>query len=107
MISDADIEKAIDFLRDSADKAARARAERLYLDEFSKPLKAGIMREATSESLGAQEARAYSDPRYQQHLEAFKEAVHRDEYNRYMRDAADAKIRAWQTMKATERAGKI
>jgi hypothetical protein len=107
MISDEDVEKAIDFLRDSADKSARARAERLYLEEFSRPLKSSIMREVAGESLGAQEARAYCDPRYQNHLVAVKEAIHRDEYNRYMRDAANAKIEAWRTFKASERAGKI
>jgi hypothetical protein len=107
MISDDDIEKAIAYLINNADKAARARAERIYLDEYCKPLKATIMRENMSESLGAQEARAYADPRYEQHLIALKESVQRDEYHRYMREAADAKVRAWQTQRATERAGRI
>jgi hypothetical protein len=107
MIADDDIEKAVDFLRDSAGKAARARAEKLYLDEYCKPLKALIMRENVSESLGAQEARAYADPRYKQHLEALKEASEACDYIIFMRDAADAKIRAWQTMRATERANRV
>lgn len=107
MIPDEDIEKAIDYLRDSSSKAAKARAERIYLDEYCKPLKALVMRENTSESIGAQEARAYADTRYKQHLEALRAAIEADEYVRFMRDAADAKIRAWQTMRATERAGRI
>src|SRR5258708_28474132 len=107
MISDEDIEKALDYLRDSSSKAAKARAERIYLDEYCKPLKATIMRENVSESIGAQEARAYADPRYKTHLEALKAAVEVDEYVRFMRDAADAKVRAWQTMRATERANRV
>ena len=107
MITDEDIEKALDYLRDSSTKAARARAERIYLDEYCKPLKSLIMRENQSESLGAQEARAYADSRYKQHLEALKTAIEQDEYVRFMRDAADAKVRAWQTMRATERANRV
>lgn len=40
---------------------------------------------------------AYSDPRYVEHLEAIKEAVRMDEFHRFMRSAADAKIEAWRT----------
>jgi hypothetical protein len=106
-ISDEEIEKALDYLRDSSGKAAKARAEKLYLDEYCKPLKALIMRENVSESLGAQEARAYADPRYKQHLEALKDASEASDDLIFMREAADAKLRAWQTMRATERAQRI
>ena len=50
MITDQDIEKALDYLRDNAKKAAQAKANREYLDEFKKVLKATIMRELTGES---------------------------------------------------------
>lgn len=107
MISDDEVEKAVDFLRDFSGKAAKARAERIYLDEYCKPLKALIMRENTQETLGAQETRAYADPRYKQHLEALKEAVEHDEYIRFMREAASAKLSAWQSMRAMERANRV
>ena len=45
MITDDDVEKAIDYLRDSATNAAQSRANRIYMDEFRKSLKALIMRE--------------------------------------------------------------
>lgn len=106
-ISDDDIEKALDYLRDSSAKAARARAERIYLDEYCKPLKSLIMRENTSESLGAQEARAYADPRYKQHLEALRAASETCDYLIFMREAAFAKIEAWRTFRASERAARI
>ena len=108
MITEADIEKSVDYLRDNARKAAQAKAERIYLEEYRKTVKATIMREAMSESLGGQEARAYSDSRYTQHLEAMREAIERDEYHRWMMIAAQAKIEAWRTQQANVRAvGKV
>jgi chromosome segregation ATPase len=104
MISDEDVERALDHLRDSATKAARARAERAYIEEFRKTMKAQIMKEHATLPLGAQEREAYDDARYRQHLEALKEAVYADEYHRFMREAANAKIEAWRTQCSNERA---
>lgn len=105
MIGDDDIEKAVDFLRDSAAKAARAKAERIYLEEYRKVVKAQLMRENADQALGAQEAIAYSDPRYKQHLDVMKGAIERDEYFRWMLSAAEAKLEAWRTQSANQRTG--
>lgn len=103
MITDDDVEKALDYLRDNAPKAAKSKAERIYMEEYRKVVKAQIMREADNKPLGAQEAIAYSDARYKQHLEAMKEAIERDEYHRWMLTAAEAKISAWQTQSRNAR----
>jgi len=105
MITDAEVEKALDFMRDNATKAAQARADRAYVEEFRKVLKGQIMRENSAAPLGAQEAMAYADPRYQQHLKAIKEAVFEDERLRFMLAAAQAKLDAWQTQSANNRKG--
>lgn len=104
MIKDEEIDKALAYLRDSAVEAAQARAQRLYLDDFSRVLRATIMSEHLSEPVNAQERFAYGDTRYKNHLEGLKQAIFLDERYRFLREAADAKIRAWQTMKATLRA---
>lgn len=105
MIADDEVEKAVDYLRDNAQKIAKAKAESIYLDDYSKVVKSQIMRENDDKSLGAQEAIAYADPRYKQHLDAKKEADERHEYMRWMMEAADAKIRAWQTQSSNQRKG--
>lgn len=105
MISELEIEKALDFLRDNAIKAAQSRAERAYVEEYRKVMKAQIMREFPGDSVGTQEARAYSDPRYAQHLVAIKDAVYEDERLRFLMSAAQAKIDAWQTQSANNRKG--
>lgn len=104
MITDDHVEKALDFLRDNAEEAAKARAERIYLEEFRKSLKAQIMAEHLSEPLGAQERAAYSDTRYLNHLEGLKQAVFLDERLRFLRGAAEAKLDAWRTYQANQRA---
>ena len=45
LVSDADIEKALDYLRDTAVSAAESKAARVYLEEYRKCLKAMIMQE--------------------------------------------------------------
>lgn len=104
MILESDVEKAVAYLAANARKAAQAKAERSYVEEFRKTIKATIMREHSELPLGAQEREAYADPRYRQHLDAIKEAVEADEYNRWMMAAAEAKLSAWQTAMRIQRA---
>lgn len=104
MITEAEIEKALDYLRDNAMKAAQARADRIYTEEFRKTLKAQLMKEHPGESIGAQEREAYSDSRYIAHLEGIRDAVRADEYARFMRETALAKIEAWRTQSSNQRA---
>ena len=98
MISNKEIQKAFDFLRDSAVDAAKCRANRVYLEEYRKSLKAQIMAEHNTLPVNGQEREAYKDPRYLQHLEALKEAVFEDEKIRFLMEAAKIRISAWQTM---------
>lgn len=104
MISDDDIEKAAEYLRENAGKAARAKAERIYMIEYRKTVKAQIMREHDNEALGAQERNAYADPRYKQHLDVMRDAIEKDEYYSWMKTAAEAKLEARKTLQANARA---
>ena len=103
-ITDDEIDKALDYLRDNARDAAQAKANRVYVEEYRKVIKAQLMKEHASMSAVLQEREAYSDPRYVQHLEAIKQAVEIDEGHRFLRAAADAKIEAWRTQSSNTRA---
>lgn len=108
MILDDDVEKAVDYLRSNATKAAKAKAERIYMTEYRKVAKGQIMRENDDKPLGAQEAIAYADPRYIQHLKVMQAAIEEDEYHQWMMKAADAKIEAWRTQQSNARSlGKL
>ena len=103
-ITDDEIDKALDYLRDNARDAAQARADRVYVEEYRKVIKAQIMKEHGSMSAVLQEREAYADPRYDNHLEAIRQAVAADEGHRFLRGAADAKIEAWRTQSSNSRA---
>lgn len=97
MIDDQRVEKAVNWLAMNGEKAAQARAEREYLTEYRKTLKAKIMREQDDMPLVAQEREAYADKRYVEHLEAMREAIKADELMRWQRVAAETLVSAWQS----------
>ena len=106
MITDDEVEKCVDFLRDNAVKIAQAKANAMHMDDYTKVVKAKIMRENNGdESLGAREARAYADARYTAHLDTKKIADEEYERLRWLMDAASAKIDVWRTMSSNNRKG--
>jgi len=108
MISDAEIEKALDYLRDNSLLAAKARAERLYMEEYRKVVKAQLMGKSNESAVGAQERYAYAHEEYAAHLDAMRTAIELDEKHRFLLAAAQAKIEAWRTEQSNYRAmGKI
>jgi hypothetical protein len=106
-ITESEVDRALDYLRDNADAAAKARAERIYVEEFRKTVKSQIMKEHNALPLAAQEREAYADVRYIEHLDALRSAVFADEKHRFLLAAASAKIEAWRTQSSNERAGKL
>lgn len=102
-ISDEKVERELDFLHDQAPKGAMARANRVYVIEYRKTLKAQIMAEYPELSAVLQEREAYRDKRYIAHLEAIREAIYEDEKYQWLKGAADATIGAWRTLNANIR----
>ena len=107
MVTDEQVQQALDYLRDSAPLAAGARADRIYAEEYRKSLKALLMKEHIGDPVSAQEREAYADERYQRHLKDLRTAVFEDEKQRAMRVAAEMKIEAWRTQQANYRAMKL
>ena len=103
MIPDNEIDKALDYLRDNANKAAQARADRIYLEEYRKSLKAILMSQSNESVIAAQERYAYAHVDYFKHLQGLKAAVFKDEKHRFLLAAARAKIDAWRTQESTKR----
>lgn len=104
MITDEMAEKAVDYLRASAVDAAQARANRIYLEQWIKTVKAQEQQKSLADGVGASEVKALTSGAYIAALQALKEAVDADEKHRFLREAASAKIEAWRTMQANERA---
>lgn len=99
-------QKALEEIAKAAPKYAQAKADRVYLDAFSKTLKAILMKEAMMaghSTVIAQEREAYADQRYQDHLKGIREAVDTEERLRWRMAAAEAAIEVWRTQSANER----
>ena len=103
IVSDDDVQAALDYLRTNAPKAAKARANKIYMEEYRKSVKAQQMALYGSLPVTAQEREAYKSQVYLDHLAALKEAVYQDELNRWGMVAATSKIEAWRTQNANRR----
>ncbi len=103
MISEQDIDRALAYLRDNAEKDAQARAERLYLELWIKTVLAQEMGKQDG-SMAAAEAAARRSEAYVLALKGYREAIAEDERRRFLRGAAEARIEAWRTGEATRRA---
>jgi len=89
--------RAIQFLIDTAPLYAKAKADRMYLEEFRKSRKAQLASQAGTEVLGKQETFAYAHPEYIEILEGIREAVEKEERFRWLMTAAQARIEVWRT----------
>lgn len=103
MISEAQVEEALWWLKDEVDSMAQARANRLYLELFMKSKQSMLRKESneTSEHKRTDYALTHAD--YLEVLEGYKSAVKADEKKRFQRDANIKLIDAWQTMSANAR----
>lgn len=109
VVTDEDVEKALDFMRHHALKAAKARADRIYLEEGRKAEKARLMKQVEAESnksmsIAQQERDAYAHPDYRTVLDGIRVAVEEDEKCRFSILAAQAILDAWRTQQANQRA---
>lgn len=98
---------AIDFMIANSKRYAQAKANRTYLEEYRKTMKAELCKEALAkgfEAVNAQEREAYADPDYKAHLLAIKAAIEQEEQLRWMLVAAQARIDVWRSMEASNRA---
>ncbi len=104
MISDDKIEAALDYIRDHGNEYAIARAQRVYLEEYRKTLKATLMQEKDGPG-HERESFAYAHPDYRDHLDGLRAAVEQEERIKWMLTAAQAKIEVWRTQQANTRRG--
>ena len=98
--------KVVEFLLKNAGKYAKAKAERVYLDEFRRSKRALLMQEAELhgyETSAAQERQAYSHTEYIELLQGLKIAVEVEEKLRWQMVAAQMKIDLYRTEQANNR----
>jgi hypothetical protein len=105
--SEINIFRALDFMRDNATALAKAKAERVYLEEFRKSQKALMMQQAETgghKTTAAQEREAYASDEYCALLESLQTAVETEERLRWLMVAAQARVEVWRSIGANQRA---
>jgi hypothetical protein len=88
---------AIEFIIKTAPLYAKAKSDRMYLEEFRRSKHAQLKSLAGTEVLGKQDTFAYAHPEYVEILEGIREAVELEERYRWLMTAAQARISVWQT----------
>ena len=88
---------------ENAPKLAQAKADRVYLEAFSKTMKATLMCESSARASVAQERDAYADPRYEAHLKSLQQAVRDEELLRWRMVTDAAAIEVWRSQEASSR----
>lgn len=97
---------AVDYIRDNAPKLAKAKAQRVYLEEFRKSKKALLMKDAMLkkiDAVNAQEREAYSHPEYLEILEGLAAAIEIEEGIKWRIEAARLRVEIWRTESANNR----
>ena len=98
-----DPQSAVDYMVKTAPEYAKAKAERVYLEEFRKSKKAMLMQNHGEKPIGAQEREAYAHPEYIGLLAALRVAVEAEEASRWKLVAAQARVEVWRSMESSAR----
>ena len=95
---------AVEFIIKHSAEFARAKSERVYLEEFRKSKKSLLMSQSSDSTIGGQERDAYKHPEYLELLEGLKQAVEVEETLKWKLIAAQARIDIFRTLEASNRA---
>lgn len=98
-----DPSKAIAYIVTNSADFAKAKAERVYIENFLRSKKSILMSEAKSSTISGAEAEAYAHPEYIQLIEGLREAVAKEEELKWKLIAAQARIEVWRTTEASNR----
>jgi hypothetical protein len=101
---EVDPHEAVDYILVNGKRFAKARAERTYIEEYRKSLKAILMKKSGEKVIAAQERDAYAHPEYTQLLDGLREAVEIEEKLRWDLIGAQARVEIWRTQCANDRA---
>lgn len=93
-------------IREKASEYGKAKAQRVYLEEFRRSKKALLMKDALImgvEAANAQEREALADPEYHQLCKGLAAAIETEETLRWELESHRLDIEIWRTRQATER----
>jgi hypothetical protein len=101
-----DPQKALRTIAAQAPLHAQAKANRVYMEEYRKTLKARLMQKAESaghKTAAVQEREAYADAEYVLHLRGLQAAVEAEETSRWTLIACQAAVEVWRSQESSNR----
>ena len=102
MSEQCDFHDAVEYLIKTAPRFAKAKAERVYVENFLRSKKSLLMAK-TEGSIAAKEAYAYAHPEYQQLLDGLRAAVEAEETLKWKMIAAEMSVEIWRSEQANNR----
>ncbi len=96
MSDDRDPHKAVDYILKHATLFAKAKAERTYIEQYRKSLKAILMKRSNESAIGAQEREAYAHPDMVELLKGLQAAVEIEEKLKWDITAAELRVEVWK-----------
>jgi len=106
MISDERTERAVEFLRDTAQEYGQLRGRVAYTSANLRRVKSLEMLSREG-GVGAREAEAYASPAYLEAMEDEQNAVAEYETLRAKREAAQMTIEVWRSQNSARKAGVV
>ena len=103
MNEEINIFKVLDFIRDNSAAYATAKANRQYLENFRKTVKAKEMKKHLQLPVSAQEREAYASDELQSTDKAIQIALEEETRLYWLLTAAQIKAEAWRTLSANAR----
>jgi hypothetical protein len=103
MIEAIDPQKHLRRMWEAAPKLAQAKANRVYMEEYRKTLKALLMKASSAKSGIEQEREAYAHSDYAAHLSGLREAVETEELLRWRMVTDQASVEVWRSQEASNR----
>lgn len=94
---------AVDFIIKKAGEFAKAKAQRVFIEEYRKSKKALLMAACDAPAANAREQYAYAHPEYVELLQGLQAAVEVEEELRWQLEAARLRIETWRTEQANNR----
>lgn len=98
-----DPNKAVDYLIEHSEAYAKAKADRVYLEQFRKSKKALLMGQCAEKAVNAREQFAYAHPEMLQLIEGLKAAIEREETLKWRLTAAELRVEVWRSQNANNR----
>lgn len=107
LVSEADVERALDWLRDSANDIGEAKARAVRAEHMLKHTKAMAMKLYATLPVSAQEREALASDQYLMSLQEVADSAGDYEKLKALREAAALKIEAWRTASSNYRSMKL